>query len=103
MAANPVSPATIARFAERFAPHCLRAGVTAPVYGLTECSVALAFPPVGRTLIIDRVMRTALARDGIAQQAAPVDKTAIEIVACGRPLPRHEVRIVDEGHSTVSG
>ena len=95
--ADPVSPATIARFAERFAPYGFRAGAMAPVYGLAECSVGLAFPPVGRTPIIDRVMRTALARDGIAQQAAPDDKTAIELVACGRPLPRHEVRIVDEG------
>jgi 1-acyl-sn-glycerol-3-phosphate acyltransferase len=39
----------------------------------------------------------ALARDGVARQALPGDKTAIEFVACGRPLPRHEVRIVDEG------
>jgi acyl-CoA synthetase (AMP-forming)/AMP-acid ligase II len=69
----------------------------APVHGLAECSVGLAFPPVGRTPIIDRVSRTALARDGIAQRAAGGDKTAIELVACGRPLPRHEVRIVDEG------
>jgi 1-acyl-sn-glycerol-3-phosphate acyltransferase len=43
------------------------------------------------------VSRTALARDGVAQQAALGDRTAIELVACGRPLPRHEVRIVDEG------
>jgi 1-acyl-sn-glycerol-3-phosphate acyltransferase len=95
--AEPVSPATIARFAERFTPHGFRARAMAPVYGLAECSVGLAFPPVDRTPIIDRVVRTALARDGIAQQAAPDDRTAIEIVACGRPLPRHEVRIVDEG------
>jgi 1-acyl-sn-glycerol-3-phosphate acyltransferase len=95
--ADPVSPATIARFAERFAPHGFRAGAMAPVYGLAECSVGLAFPPVGRSPIIDRVMRTPLARDGIAQQAAPADETAIEVVACGRPLPRHEIRIVDEG------
>jgi 1-acyl-sn-glycerol-3-phosphate acyltransferase len=95
--ADPVSPATIARFAERFAPHGFRAGAMAPVYGLAECSVGLAFPPVGRIPIIDRVSRTALARDGIAQLAVPGDKTAIEFVACGRPLPRHEIRIVDDG------
>ena len=95
--AEPISPATIARFAERFAPYGFEPGAMGPVYGLAECSVGLAFPPVGRTPIIDRVMRTALARDGIARQAAVGDKAAIEFVACGRPLPRHEVRIVDEG------
>jgi 1-acyl-sn-glycerol-3-phosphate acyltransferase len=95
--AEPVSPATIARFAERFGSFGFHAGAMAPVYGLAECSVGLAFPPVGRTPIIDRVSRVALARDGVAQPAAPTDKSAIEFVACGRPLPRHEIRIVDEG------
>ena len=97
--AEPVSPATVARFVERFGSYGFHAGAMAPVYGLAECSVGLAFPPVGRTPIIDRVVRTALSRESIARPAAPSDKTAIEFVACGRPLPRHEVRIVDElGH-----
>jgi 1-acyl-sn-glycerol-3-phosphate acyltransferase len=95
--AEPVSPATIARFAERFAPYGFNSGAMGPVYGLAECSVGLAFPPVGRPPIVDRVGRTALARDGMAQLAVAGDKTAIEFVACGRPMPRHEVRIVDEG------
>ncbi len=69
--AEPVSPATIARFAERFAPFGLRPEAMAPVYGLAECSVGLAFPPVGRTPVVDRVERTALGRDGIARPAAP--------------------------------
>jgi acyl-CoA synthetase (AMP-forming)/AMP-acid ligase II/acyl carrier protein len=47
--ADPVSPATITRFAERFGPFGFRAGAMAPVYGLAGCSVGLAFPPVGRT------------------------------------------------------
>jgi 1-acyl-sn-glycerol-3-phosphate acyltransferase len=94
--AEPVSPATIARFVERFAPYGLRPEAMAPVYGLAECSVGLAFPPVGRPPVIDRVARTALARSGIAKPAAPGDGTAIQFVACGRPIPRHEIRIVDE-------
>jgi len=94
--AEPVSPATIARFVERFAPHGLRPEAIAPVYGLAEGSVGLAFPPVGRTPVVDRVDRTALGRGGVARPAAPDDSTSLEVVACGRPLPRHEIRIVDE-------
>jgi 1-acyl-sn-glycerol-3-phosphate acyltransferase len=94
--AEPVSPTTIARFAERFAPYGLRPEAIAPVYGLAECSVGLAFPPVGRLPVVDRIERTALTRDGVARPAAPADATAVEVVACGRPLPRHEIRIVDE-------
>jgi acyl-CoA synthetase (AMP-forming)/AMP-acid ligase II len=46
--AEPVSPATIDRFAERFAPYGLRRDAITPVYGLAESSVGLAFPPLGR-------------------------------------------------------
>jgi len=99
--AEPVSPSTIARFTERFAPYGFRPEMMGPVYGLAENSVGLAFPPLGRTPIIDRVDRTALSRDGIATPAPSTDHTALEFVACGQPLPRHEVRIVDEAGREV--
>ena len=93
--AEPVSPSTITRFADRFRTFGFRPEAMAPVYGLAECSVGLAFPPVGRLPIIDRVQRRPLAVDGEAVPATPDDPTAIEFVACGRPLPGHQVRIVD--------
>jgi acyl-CoA synthetase (AMP-forming)/AMP-acid ligase II len=40
------------------------------------------------------VQREALAR-GEARPAANDDAEALQMVACGRPLPRHQVRIVD--------
>ncbi len=94
--AEPVSPSTIARFTQRFSAFGFPAAAMAPVYGLAESSVGLAFPPVGRQPIIDRVRRAALARDGNATPADEHDATALEFVACGRPLPRHQIRIVDE-------
>jgi 1-acyl-sn-glycerol-3-phosphate acyltransferase len=68
----------------------------APGYGLAENTVVLTLPPLGRAPLIDRVDRESLSRKGLAQPAAANDATAIEIVSCGRPLPDHEVRIVDE-------
>jgi 1-acyl-sn-glycerol-3-phosphate acyltransferase len=94
--AEPVSPATIARFAARFAKYGFPPNAMAPVYGLAENSVGLTFPPVGRGPIVDRVQRSALSRDGRARTAQPEDATALEFVACGRPIAGHEVRIVDE-------
>jgi 1-acyl-sn-glycerol-3-phosphate acyltransferase len=94
--AEPVSPATIARFAARFAPYGFRPKTLAPVYGLAESSVGLTFPPLGRGPLVDRVQRAALSRDGLARMAPPGDATALEFVACGRPIAGHEVRIVDE-------
>jgi acyl-CoA synthetase (AMP-forming)/AMP-acid ligase II len=94
--AEPVSPSTIRRFTERFRLHGFRPEAMAPVYGLAESSVGLAFPPGGRQPLIDRVQRDALSAHGKAMPAAPKDATALEFVACGRPLPRHQIRIVDE-------
>jgi acyl-CoA synthetase (AMP-forming)/AMP-acid ligase II len=42
--AEPVSPDTITRFIERFAPYGLDPRAVTPVYGLAECSVALRVP-----------------------------------------------------------
>ena len=66
-----------------------------PVYGLAESSVGLAFPPLGRGPLIDAVDRIALARDGMAAPARPDDARPLRIVACGLPLPGHELRVVD--------
>ncbi len=94
--AEPVSPETIRRFAARFADHGLQPQVITPVYGLAESAVGLAFPPLGRGPVIDRVERERLAHDGHARPAAETDTNALEFVACGQPLPGHEIRIVDD-------
>ena len=71
----------------------------APVYGLAENAVVVTLPPLGRPPVIDRVNRTALSARGIAEPARPDDSNAIELVACGQPIPDHEVRIIDDmGH-----
>ena len=92
--AEPVSPATIERFAERFAPYGFRREAMTPVYGLAESAVGLAFPPLGRGPLIDRIDRDTFVRSGRAQPAES-DGDALRFVACGQPLPRHEVRVVD--------
>ncbi len=94
--AEPVSPSTLRRFAERFRPHGFRPEAMAPVYGLAESSVGLAFPPLGRGPLIDRVDRMALTARGEAVSVPPEQRGALEFVACGRPLQGHQIRVVDE-------
>ena len=93
--AEPVAAETLARFAAAFRPYGFRIEALAPVYGLAECSVGLAVSPPGRGPLIDRVRREALAA-GEALPAAADDANALQLVACGQPLPGHEVRIVDD-------
>ena len=94
--AEPVSAQTLRRFIDRFGRYGFPAGAMAPVYGLAESSVGLAFPPLGRPPIIDRVDRDRLSMHGQAEPAKPGDAKPLEVVACGQPLPGHEIRIVDE-------
>jgi 1-acyl-sn-glycerol-3-phosphate acyltransferase len=92
---EPVSASTVRRFVERFARHGFRAEAMAPAYGLAECGVGLTLPPLGRPPMIDRIRRASLATSGIAEPATSADANALDIVACGVPLPDHQVRIVD--------
>lgn len=94
--AEPVNPDTLRRFTERFSKYGFRPEAMAPVYGLAECAVGLAFPPLGRKPVIDRIDRDALMRRGVAERARTDQRAWLEFVACGQPLADHEIRVVDE-------
>ena len=94
--AEPVSVQTLRRFMRRFARYGFQPSAMAPVYGLAENSVGLAFPPLGRAPVIDRVDRDSLSRRGVAEPSKAGDPHPLEIVGCGRPLADHEIRVVDD-------
>jgi acyl-CoA synthetase (AMP-forming)/AMP-acid ligase II len=90
------------RFAERFARAGFRRSALTPVYGLAECTVGLAIPPLERGVVVDRIQRDALLLTQRALPAAAEDTAALRYVACGRPLPGHEMRIVDDTGQEVA-
>ena len=94
--AEPVNPGTMERFAARLAACGLDPVALAPVYGLAECAVGLAFTPQ-RGLLVDAIDRAAFSTRGEALPAAPDDPNPLRFVACGRPLPGYELRVVDAG------
>jgi acyl-CoA synthetase (AMP-forming)/AMP-acid ligase II len=97
--AEPVSASTLARFTERFTKYGFRPEAMAPVYGLAEASLGVAFPPLGRAPHIDRIKREPFTRAGQALPAEANDTTALPFVSCGQPLPGYQIRIVDAtGH-----
>jgi len=94
--AEPISPQTLRKFTDRFANYGMSRGVPSPSYGLAENCVGLCFPPFGRGPKIDRIKRESLANRSYAEPAAPADTDVIEMVACGHPIEKNEVRIVDD-------
>lgn len=92
--AESISSQTITRFINRFTAYGFRKECYAPVYGLAESSVGLAFPPLNRGPLVDVIKRDLFLRTG---QATPTgeQESSLEFVACGQPLPGHQVRIVD--------
>jgi 1-acyl-sn-glycerol-3-phosphate acyltransferase len=100
--AEPVSARTLERFATRFAPCGLRRDALAPVYGLAEAGVGLAFPPPGRAPLVDRIERRTMAHSAVAVPARGPGTDVQEVVACGRPLPGYEIRVVDRAGRVVA-
>jgi 1-acyl-sn-glycerol-3-phosphate acyltransferase len=108
--AEPVNPATLDRFARRFAPCGFRREALLPVYGLAESSLAVTIPPLGREPRVDRVSRDPFTREGRAvpvaapslndsNDSAANDPSILSFVSVGRSLANHEVRIANAaGH-----
>ena len=94
--AEAVSPATVASFIERFRPWGLRPEAMAAVYGLAENCVALTVPETPRQPVIDVIDRDRFQERGEAVPIAPGDTDPLRFVACGKPIPGHAIRIVDE-------
>src|SRR5438067_1645102 len=91
--AEPVDPATAEAFCARLAPAGFSAANYFPVYGLAECTLSVAFPPLGRGVKIDYVRRDELARG----RAIPIQPGpgAMRVVSVGPAIFGHEVQIVD--------
>jgi 1-acyl-sn-glycerol-3-phosphate acyltransferase len=111
--AEPVSPDTMEAFAQRFARHGFRRGAMAPVYGLAEATLGVSFPPPLRGPKLERVDKERFVNAGRALPVPPGHEDALVHVACGLPIPGHQVRAVDgsgrelperaEGHIQFSG
>jgi fatty-acyl-CoA synthase len=87
--AEPVSAETLRRFSERFSRWGFRAEAPRPVYGLSEASLAVTFPPAGRGPRVVGVDARVL-----ATERRVVDGSR-EVVSVGRPVSGFEVEVRD--------
>ncbi|XXF77338.1 fatty acyl-AMP ligase [Myxococcaceae bacterium GXIMD 01537] len=92
--AEPVSPETLRRFTERFGRWGFSAEAMRPVYGLSEASLAVTFPPEGRAPRVLGVDGALLAAEG------RVEEGTRGYVSVGRPVAGFSVEVRDEfGHA----
>ena len=100
--AEAVRADTIRNFTKKFAPYGFKPETFFPVYGLAESTVALLFPELERMPRIDKISRDALQKEekAIATESKK-SKEYLEFVCVGKPIPDHEVRIVDEADQIV--
>jgi fatty-acyl-CoA synthase len=96
-----VSADTIDRFTRRFARFGFRPEAMCPVYGLAEASVALTIPVPGVGPRVDTIARESFQQRGEALAVPPDHPSRLRFVGCGRPLPRHELRIVNKAGQPV--
>lgn len=110
--AEPIAPAAVRAFLDHFAPAGLRPDALLPSYGLAEATLAVAFAGLGEGLRVDRIAAPPYRDAGCAEPASD-GEPALEHVVCGRALPGHRVRVVDDdggalpvrqvGHLVVDG
>ncbi|MCB9776987.1 MAG: fatty acyl-AMP ligase [Alphaproteobacteria bacterium] len=121
--AEPVTPAVLRRFQDRFAPYGLRPEALTPVYGLSEAALAVSFSDPWQPFRARRFSRAELAR-GRAREATAVvgvgaptgdgpDPRHVELASVGRPLRGYGIEVRDDddivlptgrvGHIWVSG
>ncbi len=100
--AEMIRPETLRNFAEKFASAGFDESAFLPCYGLAESTLAVTFSKIGTgcksiqvdsKTLIDKKMAARLQADGRKQN---------EFVNCGRPLPGHTVKIVDEDGEQLS-
>ncbi len=90
--AEPVAPASLRAFTERFAQWGLSPNALTPVYGLAEAALAVTFSDPATPFTTVHVDRDALAagRDIVPIPATP---TTVELASVGTPLPGFAVRV----------
>ena len=89
--AEPVHPATLDRFVERFGQVGLRPEALTPVYGLAEATLAVTFTDLSTPFT-----RLSGSRESIEKNRCfkPLDG-GYEWVSVGKPIPNHSVKICE--------
>jgi len=93
--AEPVTMNTVREFTKTYEPFGFQPTAMFPVYGLAESSLAVSFPDPGtpvKQLVVDREHLA----HGRAVEVPEDSPKGISLVCCGKAVPGHSVRVLDE-------
>jgi fatty-acyl-CoA synthase len=103
--AEPVDLETVAKFAEAAKPYRFDPNAMCPMFGLAEATLAVSLARPDEPVHVEWVDREALETECVVRPVEPDAKDARAFVACGYPIPGHEVAIkgplgepLDVGH-----
>lgn len=95
--AEPINPATMRAFIEKFVPCRLKPQAMLPCYGMAEATLAISFGRCGEIFATDLIDRNDLFEARRATRVrGSATEDACEFVCCGRPMDGHEVAAFDE-------
>ncbi len=100
--AEMIRPETLRNFSEKFAPAGFNANAFLPCYGLAESTLAVTFSKIGegfKSLQIDAAM---LVERKMAVRLQAEGRKFNEFVNCGRALPGHTVKVIDDEGQELS-
>jgi len=100
--AEMIRPDTLRNFAEKFAPAGFDMNAFLPCYGLAESTLAVTFSHTGHGFQSLRVDAKTLVDKNIAVRLQADGRKYSEFVNCGRPLPGHTVKVVDNAGQELS-
>ncbi len=101
--AEPVDPATVARFVEAGARHGLRPGAVFPAFGMAEIAIAGTFPEPMSGLRTDAIDLAVLEAERFASPVPADHERARHFAILGRPVDGLEIRVVDPITGAVLG
>lgn len=93
--AEPIDLSTVERFAAEAAPYGFDHKAMCPMFGLAEATLAVTLARPDEPVHVEWVERDSLEADGEVRWTPPHAEGARGLVACGYPIPGHEVTIVD--------
>lgn len=92
-----IHPDTIERFSKKFIPYGFKRENFASAYGLAESSACVAISSLGQEPRIDKVERNIFEYEKRAIHVKDSsEEFCIRLVTCGKPIPQHKVRVVDD-------